>query len=64
MIMYIASPGEAAKMPVFRKTVPSSLSGCLHDNPTSIISGPTLMGIKTREICTLDLFNSAGSSPD
>jgi hypothetical protein len=34
MIMYIASPDEAAKMPAFRAPVPSSVYDCLHDNPT------------------------------
>jgi hypothetical protein len=33
MIMYIASPDEAAKMPAFRAPVPSSLAECLHYYP-------------------------------
>jgi len=34
MIMYIASPDDAAKMPAFRAPVPQSLSDCLAVHPT------------------------------
>jgi hypothetical protein len=33
MIMYIASPDDAAKMPAFRAPVPLSLAECLHHYP-------------------------------
>tara|TARA_R110001599_G_scaffold353826_1_gene599269 strand:- start:41193 stop:42101 length:909 start_codon:yes stop_codon:yes gene_type:complete len=33
MLMYIASPDTAAKMPAFRAPVPVSLADCLHQNP-------------------------------
>jgi hypothetical protein len=34
MVMYMASPDDAAKMPAYRAPVPSSLSECLHHNAT------------------------------